>query len=117
VIHEHESLLVGVANYADGVEVTAEDSTLIIAPNYHVAAYFTLMMMHLRGGAVHLMPHFVPREALAIIERERISLLFGFDVHFLMLKRDPWFGLFDFSSISRTMIGSNPGSFDEIAEM
>ncbi len=117
VIHEHESLLVGVASYADGVEVGPEDSTLIIAPNYHVAAYFTLLMLHLRGGAVHLVPHFVPRQALATIERERISLLFGFDVHFLMLKRDPWFALHDFSSITRTMIGSSPASYDEIAAM
>lgn len=117
VIHDHESLLVGVANYADGVEATAEDSTLIIAPNYHVAAYFTLTMLHLRGGAVHLMPHFVPRVALETIERERISLLFGFDVHFLMIKRDPLFELYDFSSVTRTMIGSSPASFDEIATM
>lgn len=117
VIHDHESLLVGVANYADGVEATQDDSTVIIAPNYHVAAYFSLMMLHLRGGAVHVMPHFLPRVALQTIERERLSLLFGFDVHFLMLKRDPWFGLYDFSSITRTMIGSSPASFDEIAEM
>lgn len=117
VIHDHESLLVGVANYADGVEATQDDSTVIIAPNYHVAAYFSLMMLHLRGGAVHVMSHFLPRVALETIERERISLVFGFDVHFLMLKRDPWFGLYDFSSITRTMIGSSPASFDEIAEM
>jgi len=116
VIHDHESLLVGVANYADGVEATQDDSTVIIAPNYHVAAYFSLMMLHMRGGAVHVMRHFLPRVALETIERERISLLFGFDVHFLMLKRDPWFGLYDFSSITRTMIGSSPASFDEIAE-
>lgn len=117
VIHDHQSLLVGVANYADGVEATGDDSTLIIAPNYHVAAYFALMMLHLRGGAVHVMPSFVPRTALDIIERERISLLFGFDVHFLMLKRDPMFELYDFSSVTRTMIGSSPASFDEIAAM
>ncbi|MCO7191513.1 class I adenylate-forming enzyme family protein [Pseudonocardia sp. McavD-2-B] len=117
VIHDHQSLLVGVANYADGVEATSDDSTLIIAPNYHVAAYFTVLMLHLRGGAVHLTPHFLPRNALKIIERERISLLFGFDVHFLMLKRDPMFELYDFSSVTRTMIGSSPASFDEIAAM
>ncbi len=117
VIHSHESLMVGVANYADGVEADKDDSNLIIAPNYHVAAYFNLIMMHLRGGALHLMPFFEPRKALEIIERERISLIFGFDVHFLMLKRDPLFGLFDFSSITRTMVGSSPASFDEIAEM
>jgi fatty-acyl-CoA synthase len=117
VRHVHQSLLVGVAHYADGVEATAEDSILIIAPNYHVAAYFTLLMPHLRGGTVHLMSHFVPRSALEIIEREQISLLFGFDVHFLMMKRDSQFRLYDFSSVTRTMIGSHPGSFDEIEAM
>lgn len=117
VIHSHETLMVGVANYADGVEADKDDSNLIIAPNYHVAAYFNLIMMHLRGGQLHVMPFFEPRAALKIIEREQISLIFGFDVHFLMLKRDPMFGMFDFSSITRTMIGSSPASFDEIAEM
>ncbi|MFT4042223.1 MAG: class I adenylate-forming enzyme family protein [Gordonia sp. (in: high G+C Gram-positive bacteria)] len=117
VIHDHQSLMVGVANYADGVEATADDSTVIIAPNYHVAAYFTLLMLHLRGGRVHVMSYFVPADTLDIIERERISILFGFDVHFLMLKRDPWFRLYDFSSITRTMIGSSPASYDDIAAM
>ena len=117
VRHVHQTLMVGVSNYADGVEATEQDSTLIISPNYHVAAYFCLLMLHLRGGTVHLMDHFLPRPALEIIERERVSLLFGFDSHFLMLKRDPHFPLYDISSLSRTMIGSNPASFDEIKSM
>ncbi|MEV7969774.1 class I adenylate-forming enzyme family protein [Sphaerisporangium sp. NPDC088356] len=117
VIHTHQSLLVGVAGYADGIEAHEGDSILIIAPNYHVAGYLTLLMPHLRGAPVHLMEFYVPDGALDIIERERISLVFGFDVHFLMMARHPRFTMYDISSITRTMIGSSPSSFDEIAAM
>jgi fatty-acyl-CoA synthase len=117
VIHTHESLLVGVAGYADGIEAGEQDAMLIIAPNYHVAGYLTLLMPHLRGAAVHLLEFYDPGAALEVIERERISIIFGFDVHFLMLKRHPRFAMYDISSITRTMIGSSPGSFEEIKEM
>jgi fatty-acyl-CoA synthase len=117
VIHTHQSLLVGVAGYADGIEADEQDAMLIIAPNYHVAGYLTLLMPHLRGAAVHLLEFYDPGAALEVVERERISIIFGFDVHFLMLKRHPRFAMYDISSITRTMIGSSPGSFEEIKGM
>lgn len=117
VLHTHQSLLVGVAGYADGIEAVEDDSMLIIAPNYHVAGYLTLLMPHMRGAAVHLLEFYDPGAALEVIERERISMIFGFDVHFLMLKRHPQFAMYDISSITRTMIGSFPGSFEDIRDM
>lgn len=117
VVHTHQSLLVGVAGYADGLEAGEQDSMLIIAPNYHVAGYLTLLMPHLRGAVVHLLEFYDPGAALEVIERERISMIFGFDVHFLMLKRHPQYAMYDISSITRTMIGSSPGSFEEIKDM
>jgi fatty-acyl-CoA synthase len=117
VVHTHQSLLVGIAGYADGIEASARDIMLIIAPNYHVAAYLTMMVPHMRGAAVHLMEFYEPGRALEIVERERITLFFGFDVHFLMMKRHPHFSMYDISSIERTMIGSSPGSFDDIKAM
>jgi fatty-acyl-CoA synthase len=60
------------------------------------------------------MDRFDPESALEIIERERISTIWGFDVHYLMLRRHPRFGAYNVSSLKRTMIGSDPRSFDEI---
>lgn len=117
VLHSHQTLLVGVAGYADGIEAVPDDKMLIVAPNYHVAGYLTMLMPHLRGGAIHLLEYYLPHTALEVIESERITMMFGFDVHFLMMARHPKFRMYDISSLSRTMIGSAPGSFDEIKAM
>ncbi|MCK3771135.1 acyl--CoA ligase [Microbacterium aerolatum] len=117
VLHSHQTLLVGAAGYADGIEAVSDDKMLIVAPNYHVAGYLTMLMPHMRGAAVHLLEYYLPHAALEVIERERITLMFGFDVHFLMMSNHPKFRMYDISSLSRTMIGSTPGSFDEIEAM
>lgn len=117
VLHTHQSLMVGVAGYADGIETESADKMLIVAPNYHVAGYLTLLMPHLRGAAVHLMESYDVGLALKVIERERISMMFGFDVHYLMMNRHPHFAMHDISSLTKTMIGSSPGSYDEIKSM
>lgn len=117
VLHTHQSLMVGVAGYADGIETESADKMLIVAPNYHVAGYLTLLMPHLRGAAVHLMEFYDVGLALKVIERERISMMFGFDVHYLMMNRHPHFAMHDISSLTKTMIGSSPGSYDEIKSM
>jgi fatty-acyl-CoA synthase len=117
VLHTHQTLMVGVAGYADGIEAESADKMLIVAPNYHVAGYLTLLMPHLRGAAVHLMEFYDVGLALDVIERERISMMFGFDVHYLMMNRHPHFAMHDISSLTKTMIGSSPGSYDEIKGM
>lgn len=117
VLHTHQSLMVGVAGYADGIEAEPADKMLIVAPNYHVAGYLTLLMPHLRGAAVHVMEFYDVGLALKVIERERISMMFGFDVHYLMMNRHPHFAMHDISSLIKTMIGSSPASYDEIRGM
>ncbi|GAA4374522.1 class I adenylate-forming enzyme family protein [Agromyces bauzanensis] len=117
VLHNNETLLVGAAGYADGIEAVPDDKMLIVAPNYHVAGYLTMLMPHMRGGSIHLLEYYLPHAALEVIERERITMMFGFDVHFLMMARHPKFGMYDISSMTRTMIGSAPGSYDEIKAM
>ncbi|PXY16522.1 class I adenylate-forming enzyme family protein [Prauserella muralis] len=117
VLHTHQSLMVGVAGYADGIEAESADKMLIVAPNYHVAGYLTLLMPHLRGAGVHIMEFYDVGLALEVIERERISMMFGFDVHYLMMNRHPHFSMHDISSVTKTMIGSSPGSYDEIKSM
>lgn len=117
VLHTHQSLMVGVSGYADGIEAESADKMLIVAPNYHVAGYLTLLMPHLRGAAVHVMEYYDVGLALEVIERERISMMFGFDVHYLMMNRHPHFSMYDISSLTKTMIGSSPASYDEIKSM
>lgn len=116
-IHTHQTLLFGMAGYADGIEIRETDKMLIIAPNYHVAGILTLGSPLMRGAAVHLIEFYEPEKAMSIIEQEGITIMFGFDVHYLMMKRHPHYGTYNISSLQRTMIGSNPGSYEEIKAM
>ncbi len=57
---------------------TGNDRTLTMAPLFHVGGslVLTLPMLHV-GGAAVIMEHFDPVQALDLIERERITIVFG----------------------------------------
>jgi fatty-acyl-CoA synthase len=116
-IHTHETILCGTASYADGLEAKAEDVLLHCTPNYHVGGMLTACLALMRGATLRVMPVFDPDEAMRLIETDRVTLFWGFDTHFLMMKTAPSYGTRDLSSISRTMVGANPATFDKIREM
>lgn len=117
VIHTQNSIQFNIANMADCHEMTLEDRFLHVAPTYHVAGIEIFLMPHLRGAAVHIIEAFDPETAMRVIEKERITMMWGFDVHFLMMRRHPRYGLYDLASLQRAMIGNSPSSFDEIKTM
>ena len=116
-IHTHNSILFNVANIADCHEIQADDRILHFAPTYHVAGVEIFLLPHLRGAAIYLLDFFEPEWAMRTIERERISVMWGFDVHYLMMKRHPRYALYDISSLERALIGNSPGTYDEIKSM
>lgn len=116
-IHTNQTCLFGYAGYMDGIECKAGDRELIIAPNYHVAGVICMAAPAIRGVTIILMDWFEPEAALKIIEQEKVDWMFGFDAHFLMMKRVPKFRDYDISSLRATMIGSNPASYQELKEM
>lgn len=116
-IHVHETILCGAASYADGLEARAEDTLLHCTPNYHVGGILTACLALMRGATLRVMPAFDPDEAMRFIEADRVTLFWGFDTHFLMMKSAPSYGTRDLSSISRTMLGANPATFDKVREM
>lgn len=116
-IHTHNSILFNIANIADCHELRLADRILHYAPTYHVAGIEIFLMPHLRGAAIHLADFFEPEWAMRIIEKEKITMTWGFDVHYLMMKRHPRYELYDISSLDRAMIGNSPGSYDEIKSM
>jgi len=116
-IHTEQNILFGMAGYADGMELRETDRELIVAPNYHVAGILCLGYPVLRGACAHLIEFFDPEEALRTIEKEKITIIFGFDIHFLRMKQHPHYQHYNISSMKKTMIGSNPGSYEAIKEM
>jgi fatty-acyl-CoA synthase len=117
VIHTHQSMLCGICNYADGLEAGDTDTFLLTTPNYHVGGIISMCIPIIRGGTSRLMHWFDPEEAMRLIESDPVTLFWGFDTHFAMMRNDPSYGKFDLSSITRTMSGSNPATFDAIYDM
>lgn len=116
-MHTQNSILFIIANIADCHEICAQDRVLHYAPTYHVAGIEVFLMSHLRGATVHLADYFDPEWSLKIIEREQITVMWGFDIHYLMMKRHPKYGLYNIKSLDRVLIGNSPGTYDEIKTM
>ena len=117
VIHTQNSILFAVANLADCHDIRLDDRVLHIAPTYHVAGIDMFLLPHLRGAALHLIDYFEPEWAMRMIETERITVMWGFDVHYLMMRRHPRYGVYDISSLDRVLIGNSPGTYEEIKTM
>ena len=117
MIHTHQSMLCGICNYADGLEAGEADTFLHTTPNYHVGGIISMCIPILRGGTSRLMSWFDPEEAMKLIESDPVTLFWGFDTHFAMMRNDPSYEKYSLSSIKRTMSGSNPATFDAIYNM
>ena len=117
VIHTHQSMLCGICNYADGLEARESDTFLHTTPNYHVGGIISMCIPIMRGGTSRLMHWFDPEEAMRLIESDPVTLFWGFDTHFAMMRNHPSYGKYRLSSIQRTMSGSNPATFDAIHGM
>lgn len=116
-VHTQNSILFNIANIADCHDIRADDRVLHYAPTYHIAGIEVFLMSHLRGSVIHLADFFEPEWAMRIIEKERITVMWGFDVHYLMMKRHPRYAVYDISSLDRVLIGNSPGTYDEIKSM
>ncbi len=117
VIYTHELLLCGICGYADGLEASQSDTFLVTTPNYHAGGIISTCIPILRGGTSHLMQWFDPEEAMKLIESSPVTLFWGFDTHYAMMRNHPSYGKYKLSSITRTMSASNPATFDAIFGM
>lgn len=117
VVHSHNSFLSNCANYADGVEFTDSDVMLNYGTTYHASGQLLFVVPWLRGGSQVLLNWFEPQVALELIQREKVTVTWGFDVHYLMMVRHPDVKSYDISSLTRALMGNDPTTFDEIAEL
>lgn len=117
VIHSHNSFLVQCATYADGTEIGPEDRLLNYGTTYHASGQLLFFLPFIRGASQVLVDWFSAPDAMETIERERITVTWGFDAHFLMMRRDPSFPARDLTSMRCALIGSDPGTFEEVAQL
>src|SRR5690606_27921032 len=78
-------------------------------PLFHVAALdMVAMPLVLKGGTIVLMGQFDPAAVLDLIERHRVTVMFGVPAMFNALAQHPRFGDADLSSLRRLLCGGAP---------
>lgn len=89
--------------------VTAQDTTLAVAPLFHIAGLnVTVGMTWKRGGRVVVMRRFTPAAFLSTIETERVNTLLAVPAMFLSTMRAPEFAEADLSSLRVCLCGGAP---------
>ncbi len=107
-VHSH-AILRNAANIARVMNIGPDDVILGHMPFYHVAGAFTAVIPSVMLGCTLItMPQWTPDEALATIERERVTLFGGIPTHFIdcldAIRRQPR----DVSCLRSAWIGGAP---------
>ncbi|SFJ46356.1 acyl-CoA synthetase [Amycolatopsis regifaucium] len=90
-------------------DVASDERALIVAPLFHAAALgMTCLPVLLKGGTAFLVASFDPDAVLALIERERITMMFGVPTMFEMMASRPRWADVDLSSVRRLVCGGAP---------
>lgn len=86
-----------------------DEVTLVSAPLFHTAALnMTCLPTLLKGGTVILEAAFDPARTLALVERHRVTVMFGVPAMYRSLAAEPGFADADLSSVRSLMCGGAP---------
>ncbi len=85
------------------------DSAVILLPLFHTGGWnlLTLPLLHV-GGTIYINRVYDPKTTLAVIEKEKTTLLFGAATIFRMMVEQPEFAAADLSSLRWVMAGAAP---------
>lgn len=102
----HANLVWNCFNIMVGVDVTSTETTLISAPLFHVAALNqTLLPTFLKGGTSVIMPSWDVDTCYDLIEKHRVTWMFGVTAMFAAFARSPRWAHADLSSLRTLMSG------------
>ena len=114
-LHSH-AMLRTVADGANRLGITARDAILLFLPLFHsMGLYLGGMLFLVAGARLVLMECFDAGAALTLIERERVTLLLGFDTHYLDLLQHPDFGARDHASVRLGMVPAGAAGVEPLA--
>lgn len=117
VMHTQNTMLFAVSNMADCHDIRTTDKFLHFAPTYHVSGTGIMFLSHLRGSTMVQTDYFEAERVMGMIEKEKIAVMWGFDVHYLMMIRHPRYSVYNLKSLDRVLIGNSPGTYEEIKKM
>jgi fatty-acyl-CoA synthase len=105
----HGNILWNNINSSLAFDVYAEDNTLVVAPLFHIGGLnVTPMGLFMKGGTVVVEQMFEPGLVLELIEKHRITTMFGVPAMFLFMAQHPDFATRDLSSIRLFVVGGAP---------
>ena len=109
VMLSHGNLVWNVYNLLVDVDVRSDEVALVTAPLFHTAALNQVLLPTLlKGGTCLVEARFDPDRALDLIERERVTLLFGVTSMYLALSRSPRWEQTDLGSLRSALSGGAP---------
>ncbi|MFD3430781.1 acyl-CoA synthetase [Nocardia fluminea] len=90
-------------------DLAGDEVSLVVAPLFHVAALGMICLPTLlKGGRVVLLSKFDPAQVLELIERERVTWMFGVPTMFDALAAQPAWAHADLSSLRILLCGGAP---------
>ncbi|MET8865778.1 long-chain fatty acid--CoA ligase [Nonomuraea sp. NPDC004580] len=105
----HANLTWNAVNLLVDVPLAHDEVVLISAPMFHIAALAqTLIPCVLKGGRAVLEPSFDVERTYDLIERERVTVMFGVPSMFGFLTRSPRWPTADLSSLRHLLCGGAP---------
>jgi fatty-acyl-CoA synthase len=88
VLLDHRSTLATAHFSAKSVTFAENDRYINLGPFYHNTGIVALnLAIALAGATLYLIERFDPKQAVELVDRERITTTFGFDAHFQAMKR------------------------------
>jgi fatty-acyl-CoA synthase len=109
VMLSHANVVWNTVNLLIDVDLTSTEVTLVSAPMFHVAALNqTVLPTFAKGGTLVLVPAFDPTQTLQLIERHRVTYLFGVPTMFLAMTQSPGWAGADLSSVRSAICGGAP---------
>ena len=105
----HGNLTWNCVNVLVDTDLASDEVALVCAPLFHVAALgMVALPMILKGGTIVLMGAFDPAHVLELVERQRVTVMFGVPSMFNAMAQVPDFATADLSSLRRLLCGGAP---------
>ena len=109
VVLTHGNVTWNVYNLLVDIDLGGQERALVTAPLFHTAALNQVLFPTiLKGGTAYVEEKFDPGRAIDLIERERITLLFGVTSMYLSISQHPRFADADLDSLRLALSGGAP---------
>jgi acyl-CoA synthetase (AMP-forming)/AMP-acid ligase II len=109
VMLTHSNLVASVRQVGSGLRMTERDTTLAVAPFFHIMGFVVSLAVPLASGStVVTMPRFDPESFFALVQRHRVTVLAVPPPVMAVMARHPMADEYDLSSLELIVSGGAP---------